>query len=303
LQLGIIYLKEPNLENPQMIACWPGLGNIGAIVIEQLLKQPGIEAAGEIAPWDFFYPRKAVFKSGVLSQMEFPESKFYFKRNPFKDLVIFNGEEQPSDDRSVYAIGKKAVQMAELVLDAAEKFGCRRIYSICAAITPIHHTWNSRVWTATSGAELQEEIKSQPNVILISEAEGSRRFSNIPGLNGLILGLAKRRGLEAICLMGEFPDYLAQVQLPYPRASKAVLDVLAGLLNTRFDCSQVHEMITRVDNLIDEVFDQFPPELKEKVEQRKSLVPGKSETITEQDQAWFKEHIDELFKKGNSGGK
>jgi uncharacterized protein len=300
--LGIVYYKEIKLEKPQMIACWPGLGNIGSIAAEQLLKQPGIEEAGEIEPWDFFYPRRAIIRSGVLTHMEFPSSKLYFKRNQNMDLIIFNGEEQPSYDQSTYATGEKAIQMANLVLDAAEKFGCLRIYSSCAAISQTHHSWKSRVWTATSRDDLQKELQNLPNAILMSEGEGRRRYTSIPGLNGLILGLAKKRGMEAVCLMGEIPDYLVQVQLPYPRASKTVLEVLAALLKTEFDYSHVNEMITRVDGLIDEVYKQFPSELKEKIDLRKSLSQVKSDTITEQDQRWFKEHIDELFKKGNNGG-
>jgi uncharacterized protein len=301
--LGIVYYKQPQLENPHMIACWPGLGSIGSVTADQLLKQPGIEEVAEIEPWDFFYPRKAIIKSGILTHMEFPSSKLYVKRNQNRDLLIFSGEEQPSDDRSTSTLGGKAVRMANLVLDAAERLGCKRIYTACAAISQTHHSWKSRVWTATSRKDTQKELRSLPNTILISEAEGSRRYSSIPGLNALILGLAKKRGVEAVCLMGEIPDYLVQVQLPYPRASKAVLEVLAALVKIDFDCSQLDEMIIRVDNLIDEVYEQFPPELKEKIELRQSNSQVKTETITEQDQMWFKEHIDELFKRGNGSGK
>jgi uncharacterized protein len=301
--LGIIYYKEPRLENPQMLACWPGLGNIGVTVGEQLIKQPGIEEAGEIEPWDFFYPRKVTIRSGVLTQVEFPSSKLYLKRSGNKDLMIFNGEEQPTGERNTYATGKQAINMANLVLDAAEKFGCRRIYTCCAAISQTHHSWKSRVWTAASRDELHQEMQSQPNTILMSEVEGRRRYSSVPGLNGLLLGLAKKRGMDAICLMGEIPDYLVQVQLPYPRASKSILEVLAGVLETEFTYGHVDEMITRIDALIDEVFEQFPPELKEKAEQRKSLSRVKADPITEQDQKWFTEHIDELFKRGNNGAK
>jgi len=299
--LAIIYYQEFRLKNPQMLACWPGLGNIASVVAEQLLKQSGIEEVGEIEPWDFFYPRKISVQSGVLRHIEFPSSKFYLKRNREKDLIIFNGEEQPSDDRSTYATGKKALVMANLVLDAAEKFGCTRIYTSCAAISQTHHHWKSRVWAASSRKKLHKELQSQPNTILISEAEGQRRFSNIPGLNGLLLGMAKKRGFDAVCLMGELPDYLVQVQLPYPRASKAVLEVLSSLLVTEFEYGQVDEMINRIDDLIDDLIEQFAPELKEKVEMRKSLSQVKAESITEQDQKWFKEHIDELFKKGKNG--
>ena len=40
----------------------------------------------------------------------------------------------------MYAEGRKAYRMADLVLDVAEKFKCRRVYTSGAAVALIHHT-------------------------------------------------------------------------------------------------------------------------------------------------------------------
>jgi proteasome assembly chaperone (PAC2) family protein len=252
---------------------------------------------GEIEPWDFFYPRKVIIKSGILEELEFPTSKFYYQRLRRKDVIFFIGEEQPADGDRMYAEGKKAYQMANLVLDVAEKFGCQRIYTLGAAVALTHHTLKPRVWAVTSSEDLIKEVKSYVNTILMGEIEGRGSQGSITGLNGLLLGLAKKRGFEAICLMGEIPDYLSGAPFPYPKASKSVLEVLTNFLGIEIDYRTLDKMTNQIDEVIAGLYEKFPPEIKERIEQRKLIARPKTEAITEEDEKWIKEHIDEFFKK------
>jgi proteasome assembly chaperone (PAC2) family protein len=299
--VGIRLHKEPKLEKPDLVASWPGIGNIGIIAVNTLRSQIQAEELGEIEPWDFFYPRKVIIKGGMLEGLEFPSSKFYYKRLGKKDLVVFIGEEQPTNGGRMYAEGRKAYEMANLVLDVAERFGCRRVYTSGAAVAPTHHTMRPRVWAVTSTEDLTKEVKSYDNTVLMGEIEGRGEQGSITGLNGLLLGLAKKRGFESICLMGEIPDYLSGAPFPYPKASKSVLEVLTNLLGVKIDCTILDEMAIQIDAIIDDIYDKLPSEIKQRIEQRKLVIQTKAEAITEDDEKWIKEHIDELFKKGGSG--
>ncbi|MFC1864670.1 PAC2 family protein [Chloroflexota bacterium] len=299
--MGIRLQKEPKLEKPDMVASWPGIGNVGIIAADSLRGQIRAEELGEIDPWDFFYPRKVRIKAGILEDLQFPGNKFYYKRLEKKDLIFFIGDEQPTDGGRIYAEGKKAYQLANLVLDVAEKFGCQRVYTSGAAVARTHHTLKPRVWAVTSRDDLNKEVKSYENTILMGEIEGRGDWGTITGLNGLLLGLAKKRGFEAICLMGEIPDYLSGAPFPYPRASKSVLKVLTNFLGIEFDYSALDEMAAQIDDIIDGIYEKLPPELRERLEQRRLVVQRELEAITEDDEKWIKEHIDELFKKGGSG--
>ena len=296
--MGIRLYKEPKLEKPDMIASWPGIGNIGTIAVDTLREQIRAEELGEIEPWDFFYPRKVIIKAGIMEDLEFPGNKFYYKRLGKKDLIFFVGDEQPTDGGRMYAEGRKAYQMADLVLGVAEKFGCRRVYTSGAAVALSHHELKPRVWAVASREDLIEEVKSYENTILMGEVEGRGDRGSITGLNGLLLGLAKKRGFESICLMGEIPDYLSGAPFPYPRASKSVLEVLTKLLGIEIDYGALDEMAVRVDDIINGIYGKFPPEIRERLDQRKSAVQAKAETISEEDEKWIKAHIDELFKRG-----
>jgi proteasome assembly chaperone (PAC2) family protein len=255
---------------------------------------------GEIEPWDFFYPKKVSIKSGILDELDFPFNKFYYKILHKKDLVFFVGEQQPTEGERVYAEGKKAYQMANLVLDVAQQYGCRRVYTSGAAVSFTHHELKPRVWVVTSEASITREIRSYGNTILMSDIEGKGERGSITGLNGLLLGLAKKRGFEAVCLMGEIPDYLSGVPFPYPRASRAVLQILSKILNIEIDYGPLDEMSQQVDEIIANIYEKLPSDIREKIEQRKSGLQPVLESITEEDEQWLKEHLDELF-KGSKG--
>jgi hypothetical protein len=97
--------------------------------------------------------------------------------------------------------------MANLVLDVGLKFGCERVYTSGACVSLIHHQMKPRVCAVASSENLLKEMKKYTNTILMSEIGGrGEGEGTITGLNGLLIALAKKRGLESICLMGEIPD-------------------------------------------------------------------------------------------------
>jgi proteasome assembly chaperone (PAC2) family protein len=300
--LTVKFYKQPKLKKPDLLVGWPGIGNIGIITVDTLRSRLRAEEMGEIEPWDFFYPTKVRIKDGVLDDLEFPRNKFYYKRLKDKDLMFFIGEEQPSGRGKTYAEGGKAYEMANLVLDVAEKFGCRRVYTSGAAVALTHHMVPPRVWAVATTRDLVNEARNYVNTVLMSEVEGRGNEGNITGLNGLLIGVAKKRGLEGICLMGEIPDYLSRVPFPYPKASKSVLEVLEIILGVSIDFGNLDDMAAQMENVIENVYNQFPQEIRERIEQRKLDIQDKRGIITKDDEEWIKEHIDEFFEKEDRGG-
>ena len=102
-----------------MIACWPGIANIGLLAVDTLIESLQAEEFGHIEPWDFFYPKKVIIKEGVLNGLEFPSSRFFYRKTDNTDIIFFVGEEQPTVGTHTYAEGAKAYQLANLVIDTA----------------------------------------------------------------------------------------------------------------------------------------------------------------------------------------
>lgn len=302
--MGIKLYKEPKLKNPIMFCGWPGIGNIGISAIESLREVLKAQEFGEIEPWDFFNPRKVSIERGLLKDLEFPSSKFYYQRIKNQDLIFFIGQEQPAEGGIRYAEGKKAYKIANLVLDVAEKFGCKRVYTSGAAVSQIHHTTKPRVWVVPNKQSLIKEIKEYENTVVMSEMEGRRSRGTITGLNGLLLGVAKKRDLEAICLMGEIPYYLQGAPWPYPKGSKSVLELLAKILDVNIDLSQMDELAETVEENIEEFLESLytteaiPPQVRDEIEKLRYARPTEPGPITEEEQKKMMEHIDELFREG-----
>jgi proteasome assembly chaperone (PAC2) family protein len=149
-------------------------------------------------------------------------------------LVIFIGEEQP---------GVKGYELVNCVLDVAQRFKVARVYSCAAAVTRIHHSEEMKVWGAATTSKLVDEL-SKRDVIL----RGNLR---IAGLNGLILGTAKERGMEGICLLGEVPAYATQIA--NPRASLAVLGILTKMLGITLDLTELGRLAEQADEEMDRI--------------------------------------------------
>ncbi|TET62053.1 hypothetical protein E3J48_04890 [Candidatus Aerophobetes bacterium] len=301
VEMGVRIFKKVKAENPDLIACWSGIGNIGLIAVDTLRSEIQAEEFGEIEPWDFFYPRKVRVEGGLLKDLEFSRSKFYFQRVGKKDLIIFVGEEQPAEKGDLYASGGKAYEMASLVLDIAEQFKCKRVYTSGAAVAPIHHTLRSKVWAAANKKNLIEEIKRYENTISMSEVEGTDDQSAITGLNGLLLGVAKKRGLEGICLMGEIPLYLQASPLLYPKASKSVLEVLTRILGIRLDLRTFDNYVAQSEATVEKFYEHLPSELRDQLEKFKNIRYVKPAptipTMTAEDKKKLMEDVDRFLQK------
>lgn len=299
--MGIRLHQEPPLENPILVASWPGIGNIGVMAVDTLRKAMGAEEFGEIEPWDFFYPKRVLIRKGILEHLEFPSSKFYFKKTHRQDAIFFVGEEQPTEGGRMYAEGEKAYRMANLILDIAERFACRRVYTSGAAVALIHHTAKPRVWAVPNSESLIPEIRGYPNTVLMSEIEGRGGQGNITGLNGLLLGVAKSRGFEAICVMGEIPVYLQGLPLSYPKASKSVLEVLGHSLGIEVSLEELDEMHEKVEQAIEEFYQQIPLEIRGQLDKLRHVVahaqPAEPGPITEEEEKGIMEGVEKFFRK------
>ena len=62
----------------------------------------------------------------------------------------------------------------------------------------------------------------------------------ISGLNGLLLGVSKERGIEGICLLGEVPMHATRIQ--NPAAALAVLKVLTKMLDIEIDITELAQI-------------------------------------------------------------
>jgi proteasome assembly chaperone (PAC2) family protein len=213
---------RPKLNAPDMLAAWPGVGDVAMIVAGHLLKELDFKELGELEASYFFEPIGIIVKDSLVEAPSFPQSRFYYWKNRAggKDLIIFIGDDQPP---------AKAYELAQTVLDVGARFQVGRVYTCAAALTRMHHTESPRVWGAATDTVTTDGLKQYGLM--------NRGNFQIAGLNGLLLGVAKERDIEAVCLLGEVPNYASQIQ--NPMAALAVLNVLSRVLGLSLDTTDL----------------------------------------------------------------
>ncbi|MFC1951317.1 PAC2 family protein [Chloroflexota bacterium] len=296
--MGIRITKRPKLNHPDLIACWPGIGNVGIIAADTLRRQTGAKELGYIEPWDFFYPQRVSINKGQLVSLEFPRCNFFYSRTKTRDLIFFLAGEQPSNDYTPYASGTKAYQMANMVLDVAQKFGCGRIYTSGAAVTQMHHTARSQVWAVPNTSHLLDQLGQYENTVIMSDIESKVDNVRISGMNGIMIGVAGTRGIDGICLMGEVPVYLQGLPFAYPNASKSVIEVMRAIWGLDVDFSRLDRLSARIEKEVERLYTSLPGGTKELIDRlAQSSSPTDTGPITEEDKKYILDEIDRFFNK------
>jgi proteasome assembly chaperone (PAC2) family protein len=235
---------RPRLKSPVMLASWPGIGNVSIIAATYLLRQLEFKDLGEIEPSAFFDAIGVVARDNIVEEPQFPQSQFYyFKNKPgSSDIILFIGEDQPIT---------KGYELANCVLDVAERFKVGRVYTCAAALSRMHHTEQSRVWGVVTSPQMSPELEKYDLV-----QKGNLQIS---GLNGLLLGVAKERGIEGVCLLGEVPMYATRIQNPV--AAVAVLGALTRMLDIEIDITELadvaRETADRMKQMADEAMEDY----------------------------------------------
>ncbi len=255
---GVKISKWPRLKNPWLIVVWPGMGDVAYKAAAYLVEKLKTEEFASIPPEEFFYLVGSVIHDGVLSIPELPCGKFYYWKNPAAKSIRRRGGSanhcgeytKPAHDLIIFISNAqpdlaKAEEYSKRIIKVAKGFKVEMIVSFASMPQPIDHTQEPRVWAATTCLELKDNFKKQ-NLNILSSGQ-------ISGMNGLILGIAKRDGFKGFCLLGEIPFYTIQIE--NPRATLAVLRVLTKLLNIQIDFTGLSEQIHTIDTEINKLLD------------------------------------------------
>lgn len=218
-----IYYRRPRLYRPSMVAVWPGMGHLAKTAGDYLRRRLEAKLFAEIR----YYQNAVIYVNG-LAELSYVRHRLY--ASPKHDLIICVGEAQPS-------IPEEAYRLAKLIVRVAERFNVKRIYTLAAY--PNDYQDTPGVYGIYTDEHLRNVLLKQD--IRLLEGEGA-----INGLNGILIGVAKNRGIEGICLMAE----IKYANLPQHISSKVVLDKLASLLGIDVDTSYLMKRAERFESLL-----------------------------------------------------
>ena len=225
--------KKIDAINPVMIAGWPGMGNVALGMVDYLERSLKTIKFAEILIDPFTALDAVEVEDGMARFPKPPRNTFYYAKN--LNLIIFEGEAQLQ--------GQNGLNLLNKVLDVASEFKTTRIYTGAAFPLPISYKDPSEVYGVANKSSLGDVLKKY-GVKLMEDG-------HISGLNGLLLGFAEKRNIEAICLLATMPQYA--IALPNPKASHAVIEVLSRILNFEIDLQELNEYIKDMDERMSSV--------------------------------------------------
>lgn len=229
--MKITHVKEKTkikLKNPILIEGLPGLGMVGRIATRYLAKQLNAKKLGELYSPHFPY-YVLVNKKGSVRLLH---GTFYFWKNEAgeNDFIFLTGDSQAQTIEGQYDV-------AGCILDFAEKHDVKTIVTIGGYRKEPEET--PKVIAVSTNSELLKKA-------LEAEALASPAGNPIVGTAGLLLGLARFRNINALCLLGETRGYL-----PDPKAAKSILSILQKMLKIKVDLTRLDEEIEKSKKIVE----------------------------------------------------
>ena len=220
-------LKKVELKNPILIEGFPGLGMVGSIATNYLVKQLKAEKLGTLYSPHFPY-HVIVSKDGGARLLS---GELYYWKNETgeNDLILLTGDSQAQTIEGQF-------EVANSILDFAEQKNVKSIITIGGYRNEVEGA--PKVVAVSTSSELFDQA-------LKAKAVDSEAGTPIVGTAGLLLGLAKFHDLEALCLLGETRGYL-----PDPKTAKKIIEVLKGVLGFTVDLKGLDEEIEKAKEIL-----------------------------------------------------
>jgi uncharacterized protein len=248
---------ELRLKKPWLVAVWPGMGHVAISAGYYLMAKLGMHRLAEFSAEELFDVGHVDVKGGLIRTGRLPQSRLFVWNDPSgqRDLIVFIGEAQPPLGKYVFC---------RRLIEAARQFGVERVFTFAAMATQMHPGDDSRVFGAATDEENLVELKRLKLKVL--------EDGHIGGLNGVLLGVAAESALHGACLLGEMPHMFAQ--LPFPKASLAVLKAFTALAGISIDYTEMSEQAKHMEKELGKLMAQI-----EANAEQQSPEPDEEETI------------------------
>lgn len=233
-------LKEIKADEFNVFASLPDMGRVGGLVSSFLAKHLKAEPIAEIAssdkPW-------VSYSDGVVKGVNDVYRVFYDKQH---QMIIFTGDSQPQDPAELH-------RLCNVFLDYVQSIGrVKRLYGAGGYL-------REQVTGAprTCGVVNKPELKQVLAKVGIDPV--GNEITTITWFNGLVLGMAAERKIDAIGLFGE----IAETTVPQPLAAKSILAAFAKLEAMPIDTKP-----------LDQHYESILEEIQKKKEEPSKFGPG-----------------------------
>jgi uncharacterized protein (TIGR00162 family) len=226
-------LKEFAPKELILVVGLPGTAYIGKLSVDYLVQQLKAELVAEVYS-KHFPPYVIIKEDGIVELLR--NELHWFKDDVEHDVIFLTGNSQAFSPEGQY-------EVADTILDWAIGHGVKKVFSVAALVTDKPFEAPSVFCTATNSALIEDMKKF--NVQPLDQGI-------IGGENGLIVGLAKKKNIEGICLLSETHGYQTSSgeYVTDAKAAKAALNVLNCILALKVNMEPMYKQADQMDELI-----------------------------------------------------
>jgi uncharacterized protein len=211
----------------------PGVAYIGKMAADYLVQQLKAELVAEI--YSKYFPPYIIIKENGITEL-LSNQLHWFKTESGKGIMFLSGNSQAMSPEGQYEI-------ADSILSWAIGHGLKRVYSVAGYVTDRTFDAPEVYGTATTAAILEDAKKF-----------GIKPLDHgiIGGENGLIMGLAKKKGIDGVCLLAETHGYQTEMgqYLLDAKAAKSALKVLSSILDLKVDMDPLDKQAAQMDEFV-----------------------------------------------------
>jgi len=187
-------LLKPALKDPVLVEGLPGFGEVGKLAAGLLIKFIRAKPFAEL--YSPYFPDYVFIRENGICRL--PRYEFFASTTCVPNIVVLTGDLQPSAEE---VLGH--YDLCSMILDLAQRVNCKKLITLGGYPTQMPRA--SGIYVAATSESLAASLARQGASIY--------QGGSIVGAAGLVLGLAKLRGLEGGCILsatpGIFPDNAA----------------------------------------------------------------------------------------------
>ncbi|MBI2138720.1 PAC2 family protein [Candidatus Woesearchaeota archaeon] len=219
--------KKPVLKAPIFVEGLPGIGNVGKVAVDFIVD--------EIHAKKLFEITSPVFPNAVFvtedNLIDLPKVEIFYKSGLKRDLLFMTGDVQPIDEASSYAFSEK-------ILELLSGFKVKEIITLGGiGLSTIPR--QPKVFCTGNSRRLIKEF-----IALKVKGRLYGVVGPIVGISGLLLGLARKRDMDAVTLLAEtfgHPMYLGV------KGAKEILKVLNKKFSLNISPGKLEKEIKQIE--------------------------------------------------------
>ncbi|MDR0335222.1 MAG: proteasome assembly chaperone family protein [Methanomassiliicoccaceae archaeon] len=228
----VIHEDWPKLKAPIFIEGLPGVGNVGKIAADHLAEKLNIKKLADI--YSKHFPPQVMLDTDCVAQLAC-NSLYYVTDIGEHDLVLLLGDCQGLTAEGQY-------EMAEDIMKMIVSLNVTKIFTL-GGYGIGNVVENPRVLGAVTSVSLKADLEGHGVTFVPGEPS-----AGIAGASGLILGMSKVLGIDAVCLMGETSGFFID-----HKSSSVLLKVLTGILGLEIDMKELDERSQQMEEFTSKI--------------------------------------------------